>query len=180
MGEIGELRTKEPIEKAIREINGWLSRIGITGLSIDTRYDAASNVALLRFDYSGKHYEFRSTKQQNCRLNMWAIARVMEYKTRSHLMNIEPFEKSMQAYLQLGAPENYQASPGQPSADYDAYATLGISPLSSNEELLRHYKKLAKAWHPDMAGSDEAKSVFEKKITEINDAWVRIKQQRNL
>ena len=131
MTNLGILRTDKPIESAIKEIRNWLDKIEISGLGIDTRYDAKTNVAMLRFSYQGKNYEFRSTKQHNCRLNMWAVARAMESKVRNHIMGIEQFQKSMQAYLLLEG----SAAPNseQPKADATAYATLGISPLSSNE-----------------------------------------------
>lgn len=181
MASIGQLRIGQPIEKAMRMIKEWLDKIRINGLSLDIRYDARQNVALVRFSFNGKNYEFKSASQSNCRLNMWAIARVMEYKVRAHLMGIEKFDKSMQAYLQLEAsPEAMQAGNSQSygSQDNAAYATLGVSPLSSNTELIGHFRKLSKSWHPDMAGSEEAKIVFEKKFSEINSAWETIKKER--
>ncbi len=177
---LGQLKTTKRVEQAIREIRDWLDKIGIHGLGIDTRYDASQNIALASFSYEGKRYEFRSTNQVNCRLNMWAIARVMEYKVRSHIMGIENFEKSMRAYLLLEASE--EAMKGSPpmTAESKDYVVLGIGELASNQELKSNYKKLAKAWHPDMAGSDEAKKSFEDKFAEINAAWNRIKKARGI
>ena len=182
---IGQLKTTEPIEKAMREIRYWLGKINADGLNTNTNYDAKTNIALLRMHYKGKSYEFRSQNQKNCRLNMWAIARVMEYKVRAHLMGIEQFDKSMQAYLQLGASAEAmmagaQATGTESSQNLSVYAVIGISPLASNDELKAHYKKLAKSWHPDMAGSEEAKTVFEKKFAEINEAWRQIQLERGL
>ena len=109
---------------------------------------------------------------------MWAIARAMESKVRNHIMEIEPFEKSMKSYLLLEgstAPlEEHE------KADVTSYAIIGISPLASNDELEKHYKKTAKAWHPDMAGSEEARKVFEDKFSEINSAWEQIKKESGL
>jgi hypothetical protein len=177
MSQIGQLRTSKPIEKAIRDLRYWLTKIEINGLSINARYDAKQNIALLNFIYKEKKYEFRSTKQSNCRLNMWAICKAMESKIRNHLMGIEPFEKSMTAYLQLEGPT---ISEEIMEIDNAPYVILGISSLSSNEELEKHYNKLAKSWHPDMAGSEEAKEIFEQKFAEINQAWTEIKKQRGI
>lgn len=186
MSNIGKLWTSQPIEKAIREIRDWLERINVDGLSIHSPYDAKRNIALLRFSFMGKNYEFKSTQQKNCRLNMFAIAKVMEYKVRAHLMQIEPFEKAMKAYLQLEAtPEALKRGEAYvPEESVDAsitdYASLGANELMSNEELLRQYKKMAKTWHPDMAGSQESKKVFEEKFSQINESWEKIKKARGL
>jgi hypothetical protein len=185
---LGKLRIKEPIEKAMRETRNWLERLGISGLNLDTKYDAKLNIALVRFTYQGKPYEFQSKSQDNCRLNMWAIARVMEYKVRSHLMGIENFQKAMVAYIQLEASSEAQKQ-GQAEnlkdnssmqEDKNLCLALGISHLASNKELQAHYKKLAKAWHPDMAGSEEAKKSFETKFVEINNTWEKLKKIRGI
>lgn len=182
---IGKLNTTKPIERAIKEIRDWLTKLGVNGLTIDIKYDAASNVAILRFTYGGKNYEFKSTKQSNCRLNMHAIARVIESKVRNHLMGIEEFNRAMTSYLQIEASSEAQARSSYEtqetrSQNIEAYAVMGISHLASNAELEAHYKKLAKSWHPDMAGSEEAKVVFQRKFSEINQAWSNIKTERGL
>lgn len=179
MGKIGMLNTGKPIETAIREIREWLEKLGINGLEIDTRYDPRANISLVKFRYNNKDYEFRSTKQRNCRLNMWAITRVMESKVRNHLMDIELFEKSMRAYLALEGPlpvDHVSTS----FVGFKCYATLGMSHLASNEEIEKRYKHLAKSYHPDMAGSEEAKEIFQKKFMEINEAWQEIKRERGI
>jgi hypothetical protein len=185
MTEIGTIQMKQPMESAIRTIRDWLTKIQVDGITIDTRYDPAKNIALLRFSYTGKNYEFSSTKQTNCKQNMWAIARVIEYKVRSHLMKIEPFEKSMVAYVQIGASAEAMAKgfadqPSSQTSDEMAYATLGISPLASNDELVSHYKMMMKSFHPDLALSELAKKEFGRRSAEINQAWENIKRERGL
>ncbi|MDD5615000.1 MAG: J domain-containing protein [Candidatus Methanoperedens sp.] len=174
---IGRMATTKSIEAAMKEITRWLGMIGINGLEIDIRHDAASNVALLRFKYKGKEYEFRSTRQSNCRLNMWGIARVMEYKVRSQLMGIENFADSMAKYeLRLeGCVE-----PQKRDVNELNYVILGISPLASNPELQAKYKTLMKTFHPDMVLSEETKKEFERKAAEINKAWDEIKKERGI
>lgn len=178
MGKLGHLQTQEPIEKAMRLIRGWLHQLGIDGLSIQTNYDARQNIAVLKFRYNNKDYEFRSTKQANSRLNMHGIARVMEYKVRSHIMGIEDFERSMKSYLALGYEGSFTSA--QTQIDQTDYIRLGISPLASNDEIKKKYKELMKGFHPDMALSDEAKKEFEKRSAEINEAWTNIQKERGL
>jgi DnaJ-domain-containing protein 1 len=178
MTTLGQLRTSEPIEKAMRTIRDWLSKLNINGLTINTNYDARQNVAVLRFKYQDKDYEFRSTKQSNCRLNMWGIAKIMEYKVRSQIMGIEDFSKSMVAYLQL---ENKSGTENISSNINDRnYVILGISPLASNEEIKKKWQDLAKTFHPDMALSEGAKEEFNRRISEINVAYTEIKKERGI
>src|SRR5438552_9455461 len=103
------------------------------------------NDALLKFKYNGKNYEYRSTSQKNSRLNMHAIARVMEFKVRAQLMGIEKFDVSMSPYLALTSKQDVPTD--EPINLVDPYAVLGISRLASNEEVELCYKRLAKAWH---------------------------------
>lgn len=182
---MGQLRTTDPIEKATRTIREWLERIGVNGFDLDTKWDARSNVALVRFRYGTQWYEFKSTKQNNCRLNMHGIARVIEYKVRAHLMRIEEFGNSMKAYLALENQSNYQPNTNQSQfssspTDEKSYAVLGLSSLASNQELEQAHKKMAKTWHPDNALSQEAKKEFEKRMSEINSVWEQIKKERGI
>lgn len=180
MSKIGQLNTTKPIEWAMREIRDWLSKLDINGMTINTNYDARMNIALLKFRYKEKDYEFRSTKQSNCRLNMWGIARVMEYKVRASLMGIEDFEKSMNAYVAIEDKSGINQNYIQTSQNEKAYIILGISPISSNEEIKKRYYELVKTFHPDMTLSKEAKAEFEKRISEINSAYTEIKKERGL
>lgn len=180
MTKIGELRTEKSIESAIKEIKKWLSLIKVDALSVD--YDARSNIAALTFIYNSKDYEFRSTNQKNCRLNMWGIARVMEFKVRAHLMRIEDFGASMEHYKLLeGSTENSTENRSQSNSVNEInYIRLGISPLASNEEIRKKYRQLMKSFHPDMALSEEAKKEFEKRAAEINQAYAEIKKERGM
>lgn len=177
---IGTLTNSRPVEAAMREIRDWLDKIRVNGLTINTNYDARQNIALLKFTYNGKNYEFVSRKQKNCRLNMWAITRAMESKVRNHIMGIEDFGTSMQAYVQLENKSEYQQHTEIKPVNEKNYIILGISPLASNDELKERYKELAKSFHPDMALSDEAKKEFEKRFAEINQAWDEIQKERGL
>ena len=177
MTKIGELRTEKSIESAIEEIKKWLSLIAVDEFDIDIRYDVRSNSAISMFKYKDKFYEFRSTNQKNCRLNMWGIARVMEFKVRAQLMKIEDFGASMESYKLL---EGRVESQTQEPMNEINYIRLGISPLASNEEVRKKYKQLMKSFHPDMALSTEAKKEFEKRAAEINNAYAEIKKERGM
>ena len=176
MTKIGELRTEKPIESAIKEIKKWLSLIAVNEFDIEVRYDVRSNSAVLVFEYKDKDYEFRSTNQKNCRLNVWGIARVMEFKVRAQLMKIEDFGASMESYKLLEGRVEFQ----QESVNEINYIILGISPLASNEEVRKKYKQLMKSFHPDMALSVEAKKEFGKRAAEINQAYAEIKKERRI
>jgi len=180
MGKLGQLNSKEPIEKAMREIREWLDKLRVNGLSINTNYDARMNIAILKFNYNGKNYEFRSTKQSNCRLNMWGIARVMEYKVRSHIMGIEDFSKSMESYVQIEDKSGIKNEFIPQNANEKNYVLLGISLTASNEEIKSRYRELVKTHHPDMYNSKEAREEAEKKFAEINEAYDIISKERGL
>lgn len=175
MTKIGELRTEKSIEFAIKDIKKWLSLITVEGINIE--YDAKSNIASLMLIYNCKDYEFRSSNQKNCRLNMWGIARVIEFKVRAHIMKIEEFGASMEHYKLLAGKVGSQT---QESINEINYVRLGISQLASNDEIRKKYKQLMKSFHPDMALSKEAKKEFEKRATEINQAYTEIKKEREM
>lgn len=179
------LKLKVPSNKYLpsieEEIKENLKRMGVSGLSIDLRFDARQNVALLRFSFNGKNYEVRINNQQDVRANMYAIARRVEYKARMHLLDIEPFDISMSPYLQLENKSNYQSQEFEmPKASIKSYVVLGIPEYSSNDEIGKRYKILVKSFHPDMVSNSEAKIEFEKKMSEINQAYNEIKKERGI
>jgi hypothetical protein len=175
MGKIGQILIERPIGSAMSEIKDWLDKIGVKGLDIIMQYDSKLNIAVLKMKYKNKDYEFRSTKQTNCKKNMWAIARVMEFKVRSHLMAIEDFEKSMKAYLSL---PNFSGTEAQPSQNCDScdlgkyYEVLGCDALDSDVQIKARYMNRVKSFHPDMA--------LRKKLTLINEAFAEIKKARGM
>ena len=48
----------------------------------------------------------------------------------------------------------------------DPYALLGVAPGASERELARAYRRLAKRWHPDVAGDEGAR-----RMAELNRAY---------
>ena len=181
----GELKLRVPPNKYLpsieEEIKENLKRMDVNGLSIDLRFDARQNVALLRFTFNSKNYEIRIDNQPNVRANMYAISKRVEYKARMHLLNIEPFDISMSPYLQLENKSEYQSQEFEmPKASIKSYVILGIPEYSSNEEIEKRYKTLVKSFHPDMALSSLAKEEFQKKMSEINQAYNEIKKERGI
>lgn len=65
-----------------------------------------------------------------------------------------------------------------------AYAILGVSPYSSNDEIRRAYRELARRHHPDVVranGGDEATVEREaERMKAINEAWQKVKEARGL
>src|SRR5688572_11183281 len=53
-----------------------------------------------------------------------------------------------------------------PNVDY--YKALGVGEKSTNDEIKRAYRKLAKQYHPDSTGGDKAK---EHRFKEISNAY---------
>lgn len=182
---IGKLSSQKPMETAIYEIRGWLARLGLQALDVKPGYDRETNVAIVRFRYQGKQYEFRSTAQRDCRLNMWAIEHVIEYKVRAHIMEIEKFETSMSPYLALGVGGAQQEQAWTPptqraEADSAAYAVFGIDQYASNEKCREARARYAKAWHPDRYFDAESKKYAEEMASKGNAAWEKIKTERGL
>ncbi len=54
----------------------------------------------------------------------------------------------------------------------DPHKVLGVSPTTSNEEITKAYRKLAKKYHPDVNHGDEEAA---NKMSEINAAYEQIK-----
>ena len=64
-------------------------------------------------------------------------------------------------------------------AGMDPYAILGVPPSSSEQELARAYRRLAKRWHPDRARGGDA-ATRERTMAEINAAYelARVERRR--
>lgn len=70
------------------------------------------------------------------------------------------------------------------AAEADAFATLGVSPNATDEEVRLAWRKLMRENHPDGLAARGVPAEFvdraTRKVAEINAAWDRIKRQRGL
>lgn len=58
----------------------------------------------------------------------------------------------------------------------DPYRVLGVSPSSSEEEITKAYRSLAKKYHPDLNPGDKT---AEQKMRQVNAAYEQIKNQKH-
>jgi DnaJ-domain-containing protein 1 len=178
-----------PIQESMHEIRVELSKIGVSGMDIDCRYDVNTGAAIVRFKRNGVTYERRSTQQPNVSKNMRVIALNLKHKVLDHLRGVEPFEDSMYKYAALppgkDAPnEDAQARPPEhiPRSEVlAAYAVLGVDAYATAPQVEKAYKHQLLAWHPDRHHADaEMLALAEKKTSEINSAWQLIKRERGI
>jgi DnaJ like chaperone protein len=78
--------------------------------------------------------------------------------------------------------QNYQTSTRNASPQESDYAILGVKSSDSNETVKAAYRRLAVANHPDKVQhlGEVARERAEKRFSEINQAYARIKKARNL
>lgn len=60
----------------------------------------------------------------------------------------------------------------------DPYSVLGVEPGSSDEEVKRAYRKLARKYHPDNYQDNPLADLAEEKMKEINEAYDQINKMR--
>ena len=56
----------------------------------------------------------------------------------------------------------------------DPFAVLGVAPGASGDEVAAAYRRLAKRWHPDRAGGQDAA----RRMAEINAAYDLVRSER--
>lgn len=63
-----------------------------------------------------------------------------------------------------------------------AYAVLGITASATDEEIKKAYRKMARENHPDKVGymGEDIRKSAEEKFMAINNAYERVKKQRNI
>lgn len=145
------------------------------GQVISSSVDYVSGTAIVVLTKDGKTYEFRhSSKTGRDALSVlsWSVCRLIDCDIREIL----PFDKTAQAYLQLDAPTGISPTKNMHIAIKN-FTILGLTPESSNYEVMKKYKELAKQFHPDDAPK-EAEKEFTEKMAEINAAYSEIKKGR--
>lgn len=145
------------------------------GQVVSSSVDYVSGTAIVVLTKDGKTYEFRHssrTGRDALSVLSWSVCRLIDCDIREIL----PFDKTAQAYLQLNAPEG--TSPQENlHIPIKNFKILGLTAESSNYEVMKKYKELAKQFHPDDAPK-EAKEEFNERMSEINAAYSEIKKAR--
>ena len=74
------------------------------------------------------------------------------------------------------------APPPVPPAGADPYATLGVSPTASDDEVEQAYRRAMSEYHPDRVASaaQEIRDLAGTRAREINVAYEQVKRQRGL
>jgi 8-oxo-dGTP diphosphatase len=62
----------------------------------------------------------------------------------------------------------------------DCYKVLGLKPTATNNEISKRFKQLSTMYHPDRALNEEVKELHNLKMSELNDAYQKIKKIRGL
>jgi len=105
---------------------------------------------------------------------------------RSSARVIDHFEKA----LARPVPQQRQRKPPPPGSDkrraartaQDPYATLGITPAATNEEVKAAYHRQSRLYHPDKVQhlGEKLKQVANAEAQSINAAYQEIKRQRGI
>lgn len=125
------------------------------------------------------------------------ISREMDYSSRLQLIhllfnisqadnNIHPLEveaiEKMAGYLRISTPD-FQSIRNMfiPETD-SSYKILEIEPTVTDEEVKKAYRKMAKKYHPDKVShlGEEFRKTAEDKFKKVNEAYARIKKERNM
>ena len=98
-----------------------------------------------------------------------------------HPLEVEAIEK-MAGYLRISTAD-FQSIRNMfiPETD-SSYKILEIEPTVTDEEVKKAYRKMAKKYHPDKVShlGEEFRKTAEDKFKKVNEAYERIKKERNM
>lgn len=98
-----------------------------------------------------------------------------------HAMEIEAIEK-MSGYLGIST-SDYVSIKNMfvPETD-SAYKILEIEPAATDEEVKKAFRRMAMKYHPDKVShlGEEFKKIADEKFKKVNEAYKKIKKERNL
>ena len=76
----------------------------------------------------------------------------------------------------------FMAARGEP--EVSPYEVLGVSPSASDDEVRKAHRRLVREYHPDVAKAkglpDDFLDFAHEKMSAINEAWSRVKKERNM
>ncbi|MCL2130945.1 MAG: TerB family tellurite resistance protein [Lentimicrobiaceae bacterium] len=101
----------------------------------------------------------------------------------TYLKNAYNYMYNNRYYRRSDSEQNqYAYSPRRPDALANAYAVLGVKNTTSNQEIKAAYRRLAIANHPDKVQhlGETAHSEAEKRFSQINEAYNRVKKERGM
>lgn len=159
MSQLDMLRTK---------VKKWGGQV----TNIETSY--ATGTVKITITKEGQNYQFpfsSKTAKNSLEILSWSIRTLINCDERGIL----PFSKTAKEYLQLtGSTEPFV------EAEEKYFEILGITSKSSNQEVIKAYKQIAKDLHPDtFAGlSEELRKDAENKFSEMTHAYSEIKKAR--
>jgi DnaJ like chaperone protein len=125
------------------------------------------------------------------------IGRNMDYSSRLQLLhllfNISIADTTVHP-LELELISKISGAMGVASSDFlsiknmfipetdSAYKILEIEPASTNEEVKKAYRRMAMKYHPDKVShlGDEFRKTADEKFKKVNEAYERIKKERNI
>ena len=67
-------------------------------------------------------------------------------------------------------------------AKKDYYEVLGVEKNATEQEIKKAYRKLAMKYHPDKVShlGEDFRKTAEEKFKAVNEAWEKIKKERNI
>ena len=98
-----------------------------------------------------------------------------------HIMEIETIEK-ISGYLGISSTDFVSIKNMFVPETDSAYKILEIEPASTNEEVKKAYRRMAMKYHPDKVShlGDEFRKTADEKFKKVNEAYEKIKKERNM
>ena len=161
-------------KRAMKKLLDW----GATAITMPINF--ATGMAVITFSYKGNFYSFKySDKNGTEALSKlsWSLCRLIDCDIR----DILPFSKTAHEFLTLPSGTINQGEAVSNTKEYlspEIFEILDLTWEASNDELKKKYRKLATMFHPDRAINSKDKEIYESKMSELNEAYSKIKKVR--